>query len=172
MEQRVADLEDELVQLRADLRNCRLEVARLRRLVEGGGESVTGESGLAGSVASGLSGCLGNFSGVESYSVVPGQAASAAAATGVSVQASSAPVPQPWSERERPSAWVLGIGCFAAWPLGLVVHQPGARQQSVTGGQARLALLWACLASERREWWLKLLALPLLSDGGVGCYGW
>ena len=58
--------------------------------------------------------------------MVPGQAASAAAATGVSVQASSAPVPRPWSERERPSAWVLGIECFAAWPIGLVVHQPGA----------------------------------------------
>ena len=36
MEQRVADLEDELVQIRADLRACRLEVARLRRLVDGG----------------------------------------------------------------------------------------------------------------------------------------
>lgn len=137
MEQRVADLEDELVQIRADLRACRLEVARLRRLVDGGGESAASESGLARSTASDPLASVATFTGVDSYTVVQGPAASSAAPTAVTGQTATGAVPQTWAERE---AICVGIGhwvlrCLADRPRG-----PSGRENLVLSSRVWLVV--------------------------------
>ena len=120
MEQRILDLEDELGELRSDLRNCRLEIARLRRLVEGGSEAAPLESAAQSEPSFEPPSAPGIYaSTLGSYSVVGAAASSGQVAPPVATP-SIAPDPQPWTERENICTgighWVLR--CLADRPRG------------------------------------------------------
>ena len=120
MEQRIIDLEDEVGELRSDLRNCRLEIARLRRLVEAGSEAALVESAAQSEPSFEPPSVTGNFtSTLGSYSVVEGGAGSGHAAPSAAAPP-VAPNPQSWAERENICTgigqWVLR--CLAGRPRG------------------------------------------------------
>ncbi len=120
MEQRVTDLEDELGELRTDVRACRLEIARLRRLVEGGVEAALVESAALSEPSFEPPSVAGDNSSIPgSYTVIGAAAGSGQVAPSVAAPP-VAPDPQSWPERESICTgigqWVLR--CLADRPRG------------------------------------------------------